>query len=96
MLRPVRAVLTVLLSLLLLGASGGVAFTQDATPEIAMERGVTYGEADGQALLLDVYQPPAGGETSPAVVLLPGWADGRSVMTTPVVSSNDGAVYAIA
>jgi acetyl esterase/lipase len=79
MLRPVRAVLTVLLGLVLLGGSG-VTFAQDATPEPMMERGVAYGEADGQALLLDVYRPPAGGDASPAVVLLPGWESGRSSM----------------
>lgn len=80
MLRPIRTVLTVLLGLVLLGGSGGVAFTQDATPEIAMERGVTYGEADGQELMLDVYRPPAGDDASPAVVLFPGWELGRSSM----------------
>ena len=69
---PLRTLLAVLLGLVLLGDSGGVAFTQDSTPEIATERGVSYGEADGQELMLDVYRPPAGGETSPAVVLLPG------------------------
>lgn len=69
-----------MLDLGLLGSSGGVAFAQDATSGIATERGVTYGEANGQALLLDVYQPPAGDDPHPAVVLLPGWESGRSSM----------------
>jgi acetyl esterase/lipase len=86
MLRPVRAVLSVLLSLLLLGGAGDVAVTQEATPEIAMERGVTYGEADGQALLLDVYRLSAGGGASPAVVLLPGWEATRSSVITPALA----------
>ncbi len=94
--RPVRAVLTVLLSLVLLGGSGGVAFMQDATPEIAMERGVTYGEADGQELMLDVYRPPAGGDSSPAVVLLPGWESGRSSMTGPALALAEAGYVAFA
>jgi acetyl esterase/lipase len=96
MLRPVRAVLTVLLSLLLLGRSDGVAFTQEATPDVALERGVTYGEADGQVLMLDVYRPPAGGDTSPAVVLLPGWEAGRSSMSVPAQALAEAGYVAFA
>lgn len=96
MLRPVRAALTLLLGLVLLGGSGGVAFTQDATPDIAMERGVTYGEADGQELMLDVYRPPAGGDSSPAVVLLPGWESGRSSMTGPALALAEAGYVAFA
>ena len=82
MLRPVRTVLTLLLGFVLLGSSAGVAFSQEATPAAAQERNVTYGEADGQELMLDVYRPRAGGDTSPAVILLPGWESGRSSMIT--------------
>lgn len=93
---PLRTLLAVLLGLVLLGDSGGVAFTQDSTPEIATERGVSYGEADGQELMLDVYRPPAGGETSPAVVLLPGWELGRSSMLAPAQALAEAGYVAFA
>lgn len=96
MLHPVRAVLALLLGLVLLGRAGGVGFTQEATPEIAIDRGITYGEADGQPLLLDVYRPPAGSGASSAVVLLPGWEGGRSSMSGPALALAEAGYVAVA
>jgi acetyl esterase/lipase len=73
MLRPLRALLV---ALVLLG-SPFVGRAQDATPVVAWEHGVTYGEADGRPLQLDVFRPPARDEPRPAVVLLPGWGTTR-------------------
>lgn len=81
MTRPVRTVLSVLLGLVLLAGSGTVAFTQEATPEISVKSSVAYGDAGGEELLLDVYQPPVSAGTSPAVVLFPCWTCGRVSMT---------------
>jgi acetyl esterase/lipase len=76
MLRPLRALLV---ALVLLG-SPVVGRAQDATPVVELERGVTYGEADGRPLQLDVFRPPARDEPRPAVVLLPGWGTPRFSM----------------
>ena len=46
--------------------------TPEATPEIGFERGVVYGEVDGQELLLDVAQPPQGDEPRPAMIVIHG------------------------
>jgi acetyl esterase/lipase len=53
---------------------------QDATPVVERESGVTYGEANGSPLQLDVYRPPARDEPRPAVIVLPGWGTTRLVM----------------
>jgi acetyl esterase/lipase len=46
---------------------------QEATPVVEWERSVTFGEANGRPLQLDVYRPPTRDEPRPAVVVLPGW-----------------------
>jgi acetyl esterase/lipase len=69
-----------------LGAPRPSAVAQEATPELELERGVAYGEADGQKLLLDIYQPPAGEGSRPAVILVPGWESGRSSMIGPAMA----------
>jgi len=50
---------------------------QEATPVVEWERGVTYGEANGSPLQLDVFQPPARDKPRPVVILLPGWGATR-------------------
>lgn len=45
---------------------------QEATPEATFERGVVYGEVDGQDLLLDVAQPPRRDEPRPAMIVIHG------------------------
>lgn len=93
MLHPVRAALGLILAFVLLAGSARIAFPQDATPEIAMERRVAYGEADGETLRLDVYRPSSGGEAGPAVILLPGWEAGRSSLLAPALKlANAGYV----
>jgi acetyl esterase/lipase len=54
---------------------------QEATPIVEVEQGVTYGEADGAPLQLDVYRPPARDRPRPAVIVLPGWGSTRGGMT---------------
>jgi acetyl esterase/lipase len=56
---------------------------QDTTPTVAhdaveTQRGVAYGVADGEELLLDVYLPPSREAPRPAVILLHGggWSSG--------------------
>jgi acetyl esterase/lipase len=47
-------------------------FAQDITPEatnVQVEQAVVYGEANGEELLLDVYQPPAQENPRPAVLI---------------------------
>jgi acetyl esterase/lipase len=73
MLRPLRALLV---ALVLLGSPVG-SRAQDATPVVASELGVAYGEANGRPLQLDVFRPPARDKPQPAVVLLPGWGATR-------------------
>jgi acetyl esterase/lipase len=73
MLRPFRALLV---ALVLLGSPIGVR-AQDATPVLAFERAVAYGEANGLPLYLDVFLPPARDEPRAAVILLPGWGTTR-------------------
>jgi acetyl esterase/lipase len=56
---------------------------QEATPTVAQaavetQRAVTYGEVDGEDLLLDAYLPPAREAPRPAVILIHGgfWTSG--------------------
>jgi dipeptidyl aminopeptidase/acylaminoacyl peptidase len=53
---------------------------------------VTYDEADGRPLQLDVYQPPASDQLRPAIVLFPGWGDTRFAMK-PQATELAGAGY---
>ncbi len=60
----------------------------EATPvpgaQIQEEIGVAYGQANGEDLLLDLFQPPARDKPRPAVILIPGsaWSFGnRSSMS---------------
>lgn len=50
-----------------------------AQATVETRRGVTYGKADGQELLLDAYLPPAREAPRPAVILIHGggWSSGR-------------------
>jgi len=67
------------------------AAAQEATPgatqdEVETELDVTYGDVDGQDLLLNVYSPPAREQPRPAVILIFGgaWSFGdRHGMTDP-------------
>jgi acetyl esterase/lipase len=78
MLRPLQALL---LALVLL-ANLVVGQAQDATPVIAIEERVVYGEVDGWSLWLDTYQLPEREAPRPAVVLFPGWGGGRIDMSS--------------
>jgi acetyl esterase/lipase len=65
------------------------AAAQEATPTVARaavetQRGMAYGEVDGEDLLLDAYLPPAREAPRPAVILIHGgfWTSGsRSDMS---------------
>ena len=92
MLRPLRALLV---TLVLLG-SPVVGRAQDATPVIELEDGVTYGEADGRPLQLDVFRPPARDEPRPAVVLLPGWGATRFGMDSQARELAEAGYVAVA
>lgn len=57
-----------------------------AHPYVDEERGVIYGTADDQPLLLDVYRPPSRTTPRPAVVLVHGggmWTGSRAHMADP-------------
>lgn len=58
-------------ALLGLGRPQDHAAAQDATPEVTfvMEPNVSYGQVEGQELLLDVYRPTDDNATHPAVLL---------------------------
>ena len=75
---------------------GPSAIAQEAATGITMERGVPYGEADGQMLLLDVYLPPAAAAPRPAVILLPGWEATRSSIITPAQAVAEAGYVAFA
>lgn len=91
---------SIALAVLVLGSALAMfrssAIAQQATPEIALERGIAYGEADGQPLLLDVYRPPAGSGSHPAVILLPGWESTRSSVTGPALALAEAGYVAFA
>lgn len=51
---------------------------QDAAPmEVTVEQGISYGEADGQSLILGAYRPPSRDTPRPAMLVFPGWGGGR-------------------
>lgn len=91
---------SIALAVLVLGSALAMfrssAIAQQATPEIALEHGIAYGEADGQPLLLDVYRPPAGSGSHPAVILLPGWESTRSSVTGPALALAEAGYVAFA
>jgi acetyl esterase/lipase len=53
---------------------------QEATPAIAGEKNVPYGEPGGKPLHLDVLLPEAADAPRPAVILFPGWGASRLSM----------------
>ena len=69
---PTRRAVLLSAALAPLLASLDKASAQEATPEIGFERGVVYGEVDGQELLLDVARPPHGDEPRPAMIVIHG------------------------
>jgi pectinesterase len=92
MLRPLRALLV---ALVLLGSPVG-SRAQDATPVVASELGVAYGEANGRPLQLDVFRPPARDKPQPAVVLLPGWGATRLGMAQQARKLAEAGYVAVA
>jgi acetyl esterase/lipase len=92
MLRPLRALLV---ALVLLGSPVG-SRAQDATPVVASELGVAYGEANGRPLQLDVFRPPARDKPRPAVVLLPGWGATRLGMAQQARKLAEAGYVAVA
>ena len=59
---------------------GGSVAAQEATPAIAGEKNVPYGEGLGGPLHLDVILPEAADTPRPAVILFPGWGASRFSM----------------
>jgi dipeptidyl aminopeptidase/acylaminoacyl peptidase len=68
---------------------------QDATPVVALEQDVTFGEANGAPLELDVFLPPARDEPRPAVVLLPGGGVSRLSMWAQAKELADAGYVAV-
>jgi pectinesterase len=60
--------------------------TRVAQELVDVERGVVYGEVDGESLLLDVHRSLAHADPRPAVVLIHGggmWTGSRADMEHP-------------
>src|SRR6516162_650689 len=85
MMRPLRVAVVLALALTTFRSPDAGA---QAAGDVLIDRDVRYGEAGGQALLLDIYQPkerPRG--TLPAIVMIHGggwraWPDGKWTKST--------------